>query len=156
MLAIISFAVLFSYTVYYLLRVGLLPSHSDSYFELKYLKDLQYLAKEDSKTSENLFDLHLINTVYKWSYWFETTEENKVKIQKLMNNILNRNSNLTIANKTTFEYYKNVSLPQTMWTWQRIYDNLNLNNNELDFNTYILSENNELILIETGENLIYE
>lgn len=123
---------------------------------LKYLKDLQYLAKEDLKTSENLFDLHLINTVYKWSYWFETTEENKVKIQKLMNNILNRNSNLTIANKTTFEYYKNVSLPQTMWTWQRIYDNLNLNNNELDFNTYILSENNELILIETGENLIYE
>lgn len=114
---------------------------------LKYLKDLQYLAKEDLKTSENLFDLHLINTVYKWSCWFETTEENKVKIQKLMNNILNRNSNLTIANKTTFEYYKNVSLPQTMWTWQRIYDNLNLNNNELEFDTYILSENNELILI---------
>ena len=123
---------------------------------LKYLKDLQYLAKEDLKTSENLFDLHLINTVYKWACWFETTEENKVKIQKLMNNILNRNSNLTIANKTTFEYYKNVSLPQTIWTWQRIYDNLNLNNNELNFNTYILSENNELILIETGENLIYE
>ena len=34
MLAIISFAVLFSYTVYYLLRVGLLPSHSDSYLAL--------------------------------------------------------------------------------------------------------------------------
>ena len=34
MLAIISFAILFSYTVYYLLRVGLLPSHSDSYFAL--------------------------------------------------------------------------------------------------------------------------
>lgn len=34
MLAIISFAVLFSYTVYYLSRVGLLPSHSDSYLAL--------------------------------------------------------------------------------------------------------------------------
>ena len=34
MLAIISFAVLFSYTAYYLSRVGLLPSHSDSYFAL--------------------------------------------------------------------------------------------------------------------------
>ena len=34
MIAIISFAILFSYTVYYLLRVGLLPSHSDSYLEL--------------------------------------------------------------------------------------------------------------------------
>ena len=73
-----------------------------------------------------------------------------------MNNILNKNPNLTIVNNTPFKYYKNVSLPQTMWTWQRIYDNLNLNNNELNFNTYILSENNELILIETGENLIYE
>ena len=34
MLAIISFVVLFSYTAYYLSRVGLLPSHSDSYFAL--------------------------------------------------------------------------------------------------------------------------
>ena len=34
MLAIISFAVLFSYTAYYLSRVGLLPSHSDSYLAL--------------------------------------------------------------------------------------------------------------------------
>ena len=34
MLAIISFAILFSYTAYYLSRVGLLPSHSDSYFAL--------------------------------------------------------------------------------------------------------------------------
>ena len=34
MLAIISFAILFSYTAYYLSRVGLLPSHSDSYLAL--------------------------------------------------------------------------------------------------------------------------
>lgn len=34
MIAIISFIILFSYTAYYLLRVGLLPSHSDSYFAL--------------------------------------------------------------------------------------------------------------------------
>ena len=33
-MALISFIILFSYTVYYLLRVGLLPSHSDSYFAL--------------------------------------------------------------------------------------------------------------------------
>lgn len=135
-----------------------MEKYSDSIItsSLKYLKDLQYLAKEDLKTSENLFDLHLINTVYQWACWFEIIEEDKVKIQKLMNNILNRNSNLTIPNNTPFKYYKNVSLPQTIWTWQRIYDNLDLNNNELNFNTYVLSENNELILIESGENLIYE
>ena len=34
MLAVISFAILLSYTAYYLSRVGLLPSHSDSYFAL--------------------------------------------------------------------------------------------------------------------------
>ena len=34
MLAIISFVILFSYTAYYLSRVGLLPSHSDSYLAL--------------------------------------------------------------------------------------------------------------------------
>ena len=33
-LLITSFIILFTYTVYYLLRVGLLPSHSDSYFAL--------------------------------------------------------------------------------------------------------------------------
>ena len=34
MFALISFIILFSYTVYYLSRVGLLPSHSDSYLAL--------------------------------------------------------------------------------------------------------------------------
>ena len=34
MFALISFIILFSYTAYYLSRVGLLPSHSDSYFAL--------------------------------------------------------------------------------------------------------------------------
>ena len=33
-MAILSFVILFSYTAYYLSRVGLLPSHSDSYFAL--------------------------------------------------------------------------------------------------------------------------
>lgn len=31
-----------------------------------------------------------------------------------MNNILNRNNNLDITINTPFEYYKNVSLPQTI------------------------------------------
>lgn len=35
MFALISFIILFSYTVYYLSRVGLLPSHSESYYALK-------------------------------------------------------------------------------------------------------------------------
>lgn len=91
---------------------------------LTYLKNLQYLAKEDNTTNSDLFDLHIINQVYQWACWFEITEDDKTSIQKLMNNIINRNANLQITNNTPFEYYKNVSLPQTIWTWQRIYDNL--------------------------------
>ncbi len=34
MFALISFTILLSYTAYYLSRVGLLPSHSDSYLAL--------------------------------------------------------------------------------------------------------------------------
>lgn len=34
MLALISFVILITYTAHYLLRVGLLPSHSDSYLAL--------------------------------------------------------------------------------------------------------------------------
>lgn len=34
MISLISFIILISYTAYYLSRVGLLPSHSDSYFAL--------------------------------------------------------------------------------------------------------------------------
>lgn len=92
----------------------------------KYLQNLQYLAKEDTTTNADLFDLNIINQVYQWACWFEITEEEKTKIQRLMNNILNRNSNLDITINTPFEYYKNVSLPQTMWTWQRVYDNLDV------------------------------
>lgn len=93
---------------------------------LKYLKDLQYLAKEDTNTVEDLFNLGVISDVYQWACWFGITEEQKVTMQKLMNSILGKNKNLTITNNTPFKYYKNVGLPQTIWTWQRIYDNLDV------------------------------
>jgi len=33
----------------------------------KYLQNLQYLAKEDENTKEDLFDLHIINQIYQWA-----------------------------------------------------------------------------------------
>ena len=101
-------------------------SHSIITSSFKYVQNLQYLAKEDNQTNIDLFDLNIINQVYQWACWFETTEEEKLHIQKLMSNVLNRNRNLTITNNTPFKYYKNVSLPQTLWTWQRVYDNLDV------------------------------
>ena len=92
----------------------------------KYIQNLQYLAKEDNQTNIDLFDLNIISQIYQWACWFEITEEEKLHIQKLMSNVLNRNRNLTITNNTPFKYYKNVSLPQTLWTWQRVYDNLDV------------------------------
>ena len=92
----------------------------------KYLQNLQYLAKEDNQTNIDLFDLNIISQIYQWACWFEITEEEKLHIQKVIGNVLNRNKNLTITNNTPFKYYKNVSLPQTLWTWQRVYDNLDV------------------------------
>ena len=92
----------------------------------KYLQNLQYLAKEDNQTNIDLFDLNIISQIYQWACWFEITEEEKLHIQKVMGNVLNRNKNLTITNNIPFKYYKNVSLPQTLWTWQRVYDNLDV------------------------------
>lgn len=93
----------------------------------KYIQNLQYLAKDNIKTNIDLFDLTIINQVYQWACWFEVSEEDKKHIQKLMNNILNRNNELVITDNTPFKYYKNVSLPQTIWTWQKVYDNLDVN-----------------------------
>ena len=53
-MALLSFVILITYTAYYLLRVGLLPSHSDSYLEwcavvyLGYLDDLLLWLASDS------------------------------------------------------------------------------------------------------------
>jgi hypothetical protein len=99
---------------------------------LKYLMNLQYLAKDPLNTLEDLLNLHIINTVYQWACWYEISETDKVKIQRVMNNILNKNTDLEITNNQPFKYYKNVSLPQSIWTWQRVYDNLEINEiNEL-------------------------
>ena len=91
-----------------------------------YLRNLQYLAREDSKTLNDLFDLNIIYMVYEWSNWFKVSELDKIKLQKKMSLMLGCNSKLTMIDTTPHEYYKNVNIPQNAWTWQRIYDNLNV------------------------------
>lgn len=102
-------------------------SNSTVTSSVKYLQNLQYLARSDERTLNDLFDLYVINNVYQWACWYEVPEEDKYKVQKVMNNILNKNNNLTITDNTPLKYYTNTNTPQTMWTWNRIYDNLKVN-----------------------------
>lgn len=90
---------------------------------VKYLYNLQYLARVDKKSLTDLFDLQIIQSTYDWGIWTEKSEVDKRKLEILMSTIINRNPNLTFV-KTQFNtYYTNVNTPQTIWTWQRIYDN---------------------------------
>lgn len=93
----------------------------------KYLYDLQYLAKSNPKDTKDIMLLDIVHNVYAWAGWFEVSEENKIKLQKVMETIIWNNSNLVLPEVTYEEYYFNVNIPQTIWTWQRVYDNLNLN-----------------------------
>lgn len=89
----------------------------------EYLRKLEYLAKNNLQVLDDLLDLQVLNQMLSWTCWYETIEEDKVKIKKMMDSIVRRNSNLTII-KQYNNNYSNVSLDQTIWTWQRVYDNL--------------------------------
>ena len=107
----------------------------DRYFESlvessnNYLNNLQYLAKEDKKTLSDLFDLQILLNTYNWVVWQSVSESDKIKIEKLIETIILRNPKLEFVKTSADTYYKNVNTPQTIWTWQRVYDNLNLINN---------------------------
>lgn len=88
-----------------------------------YLDDLQYLGYQNPKTLSNLFDLQILCETYRWMVWQEDTytEANKECVLKIIDNIILKDPHLeNIAITNT--YYKNVNTPQSLWTWQRIYD----------------------------------
>lgn len=91
-----------------------------------YINDLQYLAKDDSKLLNDLFDLNILLKIWDWMDWTEYSESDKTKVEIKINDIIWKNPNLELAT-IEFKYYKNVNTRQNIWTWQRIYDNLNVN-----------------------------
>lgn len=117
---------------------------------VKYLDNLQYLAKQDTKTAKDIHLLNIINDVYNQTDWYEVTESNKIKIRKIMDDIILNNSNLVLPTQTFGKTYSNVNTPQTIYTWQKVYDQSILSLNP------ILDENGNIIYGEGGGILLYE
>lgn len=89
-----------------------------------YLFKLRKLARQDVTTLRDLSLLEILLQIYNWADWFEVSENDKIHIQKLLDCIYLRNPNLALPTVIPGVYYSNVSTPQTIWTWQRIWDNL--------------------------------
>lgn len=102
--------------------------YTDAYIDSAkfYLYKLSYLAKQDPGTLKDLSLLEIILQIYNWADWFVVSENDKIKIQKLLDCIYFRNPNLVLPKVIPGIFYSNVSTPQTIWTWQRIWDNLNV------------------------------
>lgn len=90
----------------------------------QYIHNLRYLAKRDPVTLRDISLLEMLLQVYNWAEWFEVAENDKIKIQKLLDCIYLRNPHLVLPHVIPGVYYSNVSTPQTIWTWQRVWDNL--------------------------------
>lgn len=90
----------------------------------QYLYKLQYLAASDRITLRALNSFKIFHWLYEWADWFEVSEKDKIKIEKLMNCLILRNSNLVLPTIDPLcIYYSNVSSPQTIYTWQNLCDN---------------------------------
>lgn len=89
----------------------------------KYLYNLQYLGNNDNKTLNHLIDLQILNKIIDWMKWMKYTETSIGKLEKIIYNIVNSNGDLVYFQDITNKSYKNVNNYQTIWTWQRVYDN---------------------------------
>ena len=88
-----------------------------------YLTNLQYLGAQKPKTLDNLFKLQILLEVFRWMDWQEYSEYDKEQVKKRIDFLILQDpllENIAITNT----YYKNVNSPQTMYTWQRVYDKL--------------------------------
>ena len=117
---------------------------------VKYLDNLQYLAKQDTKTAKDIHLLNIINDVYNQTDWYEITESNKIKVRKVMDDIILNNSNLVLPTQTFGTTYSNVNTPQTIYTWQKVYDQSILSLNP------ILDQDGNILFGENGGFLLYE
>lgn len=88
----------------------------------KYLFNLEYLGNNDRVTLRALGTFKILHQLYSWADWFEVCEDKKIKMEQLINCIIMRNSNLILPTIIPGPYYSNVSTPQTIYTWQKVYD----------------------------------
>jgi len=92
----------------------------------KYLYNLQYLAKDDFKTAQDIMLLIICDKVYSWGDWYNVNQQDQLKLQKIRKRIIDNNTEIIEDVIIANQFYKNVDLPQTLYTWQRVYDDPNV------------------------------
>jgi len=96
----------------------------DSTLQMVY--DLQYLGRNNRKTLKNLTALKILNIIYQWVEWYHISESDKWKIERLMNNIVLYDSNLTLPEIEAGVNYSASNVPVDPKVWQRVWDNPNV------------------------------
>jgi len=117
-----------------------------------YYDNLRYLAKDDKKTASDIILLIIADETYDWASWYNASQSEQLKLQNFRKQIIRNNSHLVEIISRTNEFYKNVSLPQTLYTWQRVYDSIDLQT-VLEDNTLSLNDGG-ILLLEDGTPLI--
>jgi hypothetical protein len=87
---------------------------------------LRFFAKDDKKLAQDAMLLLVVDEIYDWAAYNNAPQSEQLKIQKLRKQIIRNNTSLVEPIFKTNQYYKNVNLPQTLYTWQRVYDTINL------------------------------
>ena len=79
---------------------------------VKYINDLQYVAKDNTKLLNSLFNLYIINNVYMWGNTFEIDKENIFHLKDIMNNIIYKNEDLDFKLIPQKNIHSHVNVPQ--------------------------------------------
>lgn len=90
---------------------------------LQMIYDLQYLGRNNRKTLKDLTKLKILNMVYQWVEWYHISEQDKWKIERLMNSIILSNSNLYLPSNIPGINYSSVNIPSDTKMWRRVSDN---------------------------------
>lgn len=90
-----------------------------------YTNKLTYLAKENKAMVNDLMLLVVLDQVYDWANWMNATQQNLMDLQNFIKSVIRNNPDILNYRTQSNEYYKNVNTPQTIYTWQRLYDKAN-------------------------------
>ena len=88
-----------------------------------YLYNLQYLARVSNATQANIMLLIIADDIYDWANWAGASQTDINKLKSFRKCIIQKDTKIVDVVKRTNDFYKNVNTPQTIYTWQRVYDN---------------------------------
>lgn len=89
----------------------------------EYLNKLQYLAIDDKKTANDIMLLIISEETYDWAVYNNINSNEIIKLNKFRNTLIQNNPNLIETFNISNLYYKNVNIPESIVTWERLYDN---------------------------------